>query len=93
MIPSPSTTIAVVGLPLAVEFGKNFKTIDYDLSETKIAAYCEFKDPVGENSAESLKLTTQLEYTVDSGDLASATFIVIAVLPNLLHGDDSTLRR
>ncbi len=38
------TTIAIiglgyVGLPLAVEFGKKFKTIGYDVSEAKIAAY------------------------------------------------------
>lgn len=84
MILSPGITIAVVGLgyvglPLAVEFGKQFKTIGYDLSETKIAAYRELKDPAGEISTENFKLATQLEYTTDPSDLTNADFIVIAV--------------
>ena len=38
------TTIAVVGLgyvglPLAIEFGKKYRTIGFDLSEQKVAAY------------------------------------------------------
>ena len=44
------TTIAVVGLgyvglPLAVEFGKKYKTIGLDLSASKIAAYLRHVDP------------------------------------------------
>jgi UDP-N-acetyl-D-galactosamine dehydrogenase len=40
---SSDTTVAVVGLgyvglPLAVEFGKKFAAIGYDLSEAKVAA-------------------------------------------------------
>ena len=31
--------LGYVGLPLAVEFGKKYKTIGFDLSETKIASY------------------------------------------------------
>ena len=39
-----STTIAVVGLgyvglPLAVEFGKHYRTIGFDLSQAKIDAF------------------------------------------------------
>ncbi|HRZ62202.1 MAG TPA: hypothetical protein P5163_16580, partial [Rubrivivax sp.] len=38
------TTIAViglgyVGLPLAVEFGKQFRTLGFDLSQEKVEAY------------------------------------------------------
>ncbi len=77
-------TIAVVGLgyvglPLAVEFGKKFRTIGYDLSETKVAAYREFSDPTGEVSTEDFKAATQLECTNDPSRLASADFIVVAV--------------
>ena len=51
-----NTTIAVVGLgyvglPLAVEFGKHFRTIGFDLSGKKIDAYRKFVDPTGEVSA------------------------------------------
>jgi len=79
-----TATIAVVGLgyvglPLAVEFGKKFKTIGYDLSEAKVAAYREFSDPTGEVSAEDLRAATQLECTTDPRRLASADFVVVAV--------------
>ncbi|MCX8086138.1 MAG: nucleotide sugar dehydrogenase [Rhodocyclaceae bacterium] len=77
-------TIAVVGLgyvglPLAVEFGKRFKTIGYDLSEAKVAAYRECRDPTGEVSSEDLKAAAGLECTTDPTRLASADFIVVAV--------------
>ena len=50
-----TTTIAVVGLgyvglPLAVEFGKQYTTIGFDMSEAKIAAYRRGVDPMGEVS-------------------------------------------
>ena len=81
---SPNTTIAIiglgyVGLPLAVEFGKKFKTIGYDLSEAKVAAYREFNDPTGEVVSEDLRAAAHLECTTDSSRIASADFIVVAV--------------
>jgi UDP-N-acetyl-D-galactosamine dehydrogenase len=71
--------LGYVGLPLAVEFGKKFKTIGYDLSESKIAAYREFKDPTGEVAGEDLRAATKLECTTDPSRIASADFIVVAV--------------
>ena len=46
------TTIAViglgyVGLPLAVEFGKKYRTIGFDLSEEKVRSYRRHVDPTG----------------------------------------------
>lgn len=81
---NPSATIAViglgyVGLPLAVELGKKFKTIGYDLSTAKVAAYREFTDPTGEVSADELRAATLLECTTDPRRLASADFHVVAV--------------
>jgi UDP-N-acetyl-D-galactosamine dehydrogenase len=77
-------TIAVVGLgyvglPLAVEFGKKFKTVGYDLSEAKVAAYRQFCDPTGEIATEDLQAAQHLEVTTNSCRLASADFIVVAV--------------
>ena len=56
---SDTTTIAVVGLgyvglPLAVEFGKKYPTIGFDLSQAKIEAYRRGVDPTGEVSREDL---------------------------------------
>lgn len=78
------TTVAViglgyVGLPLAVEFGKQFKTVGFDLSERKVAAYREGYDPTGEVSREDLSAATQLECTSDPSRIAEADFIVVAV--------------
>ncbi len=71
--------LGYVGLPLAVEFGKKFRTIGYDLSEAKVTAYREHRDPTGEVSTEDLKAATQLECTTDPRCLASADFLIVAV--------------
>jgi len=71
--------LGYVGLPLAVAFGKRFKTIGYDLSATKVAAYQAFCDPTGEVSAEELRTATQLECTTDPCRLASANFLILAI--------------
>ena len=78
------TTIAViglgyVGLPLAVEFGKRFKTIGFDLSAKKIASYRDCIDPTGEVSSEDLKAATKLTCHSDPAALVDADFIIVAV--------------
>ncbi len=77
-------TIAVVGLgyvglPLAVEFGKVFTTIGFDLSAAKVAAYRKGVDPTREVSPAELKSATRLACTTDASELKSADFIVVAV--------------
>jgi UDP-N-acetyl-D-galactosamine dehydrogenase len=82
-----STTVAViglgyVGLPLAVEFGKKWRTIGLDLSQEKIDAYKRHIDPTGEVSVTDLKAAIRpggLEPTTDSRHLASADFLIVAV--------------
>jgi UDP-N-acetyl-D-galactosamine dehydrogenase len=81
---SLDTTIAVVGLgyvglPLAVEFGKKFRTIGIDLSEDKIAAYRDCIDPTGEVSSEELQAAHKLECSTDASCIAEADFIIVAV--------------
>ena len=78
------TTVAViglgyVGLPLAVEFGKKFKTLGFDLSKEKVAAYRDFRDPTGEVSTEDLRAASQLSCHSDPSVIAEADFIVVAV--------------
>ncbi|HEY7788342.1 MAG TPA: nucleotide sugar dehydrogenase [Casimicrobiaceae bacterium] len=79
-----STTIAVVGLgyvglPLAVEFGKRYPTIGFDLSQAKIDAYRRRVDPTGEVSASDFNAALRLEVTTDAAQLKRANFIVVAV--------------
>jgi len=78
------STVAVVGLgyvglPLAVEFGKKYRTIGFDLSQEKIASYNRRVDPTGEVSGDDLRAATLLSFGTDATALAEADFIVIAV--------------
>ena len=95
--------LGYVGLPLAVEFGKKYRTIGYDLAEAKIASYQNYCDPTGEVSCEDLMAAVFLECTNDPSRLASADFLIIAVptpvdaahIPNFspLVGASTTLGR
>jgi UDP-N-acetyl-D-glucosamine/UDP-N-acetyl-D-galactosamine dehydrogenase len=81
---SADCTVAIVGLgyvglPLAVEFGKKFRTIGYDLSELKIASYRRYCDPTGELSEEELRSSVKLIPTSDPALIAEADIIVVAV--------------
>jgi UDP-N-acetyl-D-galactosamine dehydrogenase len=71
--------LGYVGLPLAVEFGKKWRTIGFDLSASKIANYRKFIDPTGEVSEEELRAAVRLEVGNDPAALAEADFIVVAV--------------
>ncbi len=78
------TTIAViglgyVGLPLAVEFGKKFKTIGYDLSKEKIANFKKHSDPTGEVSKEQFAQAKKLHVTHNAAEISAADFIIVAV--------------
>jgi UDP-N-acetyl-D-galactosamine dehydrogenase len=78
------TTIAVVGLgyvglPLAMEFGKHFRTIGFDLAADKVQSYARFVDPTGEVSSDDLRSATMLSCTTDASLLREADFVVVAV--------------
>jgi UDP-N-acetyl-D-glucosamine/UDP-N-acetyl-D-galactosamine dehydrogenase len=78
------TTVALVGLgyvglPLAAEFGKKYRTIGFDLSEEKVAAYRNHVDPTGEVSSAGFKAAAKLEVTTNPRALREADFIIVAV--------------
>ena len=77
-------TIAVVGLgyvglPLAVEFGKKYKTIGFDVSASKVDAYRRGEDPTGEVDGEAFRVAHSLMFTTDATMLKQADFLVVAV--------------
>ena len=82
-ITSDTTVVVVglgyVGLPLAVEFGKKYRTIGYDLSAVKIAHFRNGHDPMGEIDAAAFATAVHLSFSVDPRCLAEADFIVVAV--------------
>jgi len=71
--------LGYVGLPLAVEFGKRFPTVGFDLSEDKVGAYRTHVDPTGEVSREDLAAATHFTPTTDPKALGAADFIIVAV--------------
>lgn len=71
--------LGYVGLPLAIEFGKKYKTIGLDLKEEVIACYRNGSDPTGEVEDEKFQQSTQLEFTTDAAQLAEADFLIVAV--------------
>lgn len=71
--------LGYVGLPLAVEFGKKFRTIGFDLSERKVESYRRCIDPTGEIPCAQLKSSTLLEVTTDAAQISPADFIIVAV--------------
>lgn len=78
------TTVAViglgyVGLPLVVEFGKQTRTIGFDIVEEKVAKCRAGTDPSREIPDEEMKLATKAEYTSDPHMLREADFILVAV--------------
>jgi UDP-N-acetyl-D-galactosamine dehydrogenase len=71
--------LGYVGLPLAVEFGRKYRTFGFDRSLEKVAAYKRHVDPTGEISAESFAAADKLFCSADEGILAEADFVVVAV--------------
>src|SRR5438552_18249461 len=79
--------LGYVGLPLAVEFGKRYRTIGFDLSAPKIAAYRAHVDPTGEVSSESLRDSTRLQVSCGAAALVEVVFIVVARTPQWAGGN------
>jgi UDP-N-acetyl-D-galactosamine dehydrogenase len=71
--------LGYVGLPLAVEFGKKFTTIGYDLSERKIASYRNGIDPSGDVPGEDFRAAKHLSFTTDPSHLSGSDYLIIAV--------------
>ncbi|MEQ9395901.1 nucleotide sugar dehydrogenase [Haliea sp.] len=87
---SMNETVAIVGLgyvglPLAVAFGRQRRTIGFDLNERKLEHYRAGHDPSGEVSAEALVAATGLEYTSDPAQLAQASIIIVVVPTPIDH--------
>lgn len=71
--------LGYVGLPLAVAFGKKYRTIGYDSAESKIESCAKSVDPSGELTGDALMAARYLEFTTAPNLLACADFIIVAV--------------
>lgn len=71
--------LGYVGLPLAIAFGKRFRTIGYDLSESKIADYRRKMDRTGEVAASDFDQAARLEFHASPAALKEADIVIVAV--------------
>ena len=71
--------LGYVGLPLAVEFGKQYDTVGFDIHAGRIAELESGTDSTLEASAEELQSATNLSYTTDAAALADCNFYVVTV--------------
>lgn len=71
--------LGYVGLPLAVEFGKNRTVIGFDINASRINALRAGHDSTLEVSKDELAAADQLAFTSDPTDLAAASIYIVTV--------------
>jgi UDP-N-acetyl-D-galactosamine dehydrogenase len=71
--------LGYVGLPLAVEFGKHFDTVGFDIKEPRIAELKAGRDSTLECSKAELKAATKLRYTSTLKELAKCRVFIVTV--------------
>jgi len=71
--------LGYVGLPLAVEFGKHFNTVGFDIDENRIRELAAGQDRTLEVDSDALKAAAKLNYTADSEKLADANIYIVTV--------------
>jgi UDP-N-acetyl-D-glucosamine/UDP-N-acetyl-D-galactosamine dehydrogenase len=74
--------LGYVGLPLAVEFGKHYPTVGFDIKKDRIAELEGGTDSTLETTSEELRAAKHLHYSTDLKALADCnTFIVTVPTP------------
>jgi len=71
--------LGYVGLPLAVEFGKKYPTVGFDVKNERIAELEGGEDSTLETSPEELAEASKLSFTTDADALADCNFYVVTV--------------
>jgi len=71
--------LGYVGLPLAVEFGKKFDTIGFDVKKARLESLTNGEDATLETSPEELKAAKFLKYTSNPDDLRDRDIFIVTV--------------
>jgi len=71
--------LGYVGLPLAVEFSKHYKTLGYDINLSRIDALKQGIDSTQETSKDELLLAENLNFTHNADDLKNVDIYIITV--------------
>lgn len=73
--------LGYVGLPLAVEFGKKYKTIGFDINLSRIEELKNGYDRTRETSEQDLKSSQYLQYESNPNNLGANVYIVTVPTP------------
>ena len=71
--------LGYVGLPLAVEFGKQLPVVGFDIHQKRIQELQSGQDHTLEVSSEELKQAIHLSYSANLDDLRSCNFFIVTV--------------
>jgi UDP-N-acetyl-D-galactosamine dehydrogenase len=71
--------LGYVGLPLAVEFGKKYRTMGFDINEKRIAELKALTDRTLEVASDDLRESQFLDYTSNPEDLHPYNFYIVTV--------------
>ncbi len=71
--------LGYVGLPLAVELGKKYPTVGFDVKPSRVEALRAGEDATDEVSSEELARATMLHYSCDPADLKDCNTYIVAV--------------
>jgi UDP-N-acetyl-D-galactosamine dehydrogenase len=71
--------LGYVGLPLAVEFGKKYQTLGFDINQARITQLNNGTDSTLEVSDEELAETTNLRYSCTPVDLKNSNVYIVTV--------------
>src|ERR1039458_5823022 len=71
--------LGYVGLPLAVEFGKHFETVGFDVNPERIRELKAGGDSTREASAEEIRSASRLQFTTRLQDLKPCGVMVVTV--------------
>ena len=77
--------LGYVGLPLALEFGRHFRVVGFDINAERVAMMGRGEDPSGELEAADFE-GRDVTYTTDPADLADVAFYVVAVPTDITDG-------
>ena len=71
--------LGYVGLPLAVEFGKHYKTVGFDINQSRVAELGRGIDSTLEVESEELAQATFLSFTTDVSDIRDCEVFIVTV--------------
>ena len=71
--------LGYVGLPLAVEFGKHFNTIGFDINQSRIKELKNGNDSTMEVSKDNLESSENLIFSNDAQDIKDSNIFIITV--------------